>query len=201
MGRLSGKKPSPAMVTSIVALVFAVAGTSVAGVATISVLNKKEKKQTSKIAKKEIKKAAPGLSVANADKLDGKDASQLQTTSAYAERTSGDFPLTASFQEVVTTSVTTTGTRIVATASLELDANGAGGDTAHCRLRIAGVESSTYDSKAFPSNRRWRSLSRARSSRAPMRWASSAAKPGPSSTWTPRSRSSRWASRAARRVI
>ena len=150
MGRVRGKKPSPAMVTSIVALVFAVAGTSVAAVATVSVLNKKEKKQTSKIAKKEIKKAAPGLSVANADTLDGKHASQLQTTSAYAERTSGDFPLTASFQEVVATSVTTTGTRIVATASLELDANGGGSDTAHCRLRIAGVESSTYDQQSLP---------------------------------------------------
>ena len=150
MGRVSGKKPSPAMVTSIVALVFAVAGTSVAGVATISVLSKKEKKQTSKIAKKEINKAAPGLSVAsatNADKLDGKDASQLQTTSAYAERTV-DLPLTGAFQDVVTTSVTTTGTRIVANASLELD-SGVSSDV-HCRLRIAGVESFTYDEQDLP---------------------------------------------------
>jgi hypothetical protein len=64
--RVSGRKPSPATVISIVALVFAVAGTAVAGVATISVLNKKEKKQTRNIAKQEIKKAAAGLSVANA---------------------------------------------------------------------------------------------------------------------------------------
>lgn len=63
---LKWRRPSPAMVVSIMALVFAVAGTAVAGVASISVLNKKEKKQTRNIAKDEIKKAAPGLSVANA---------------------------------------------------------------------------------------------------------------------------------------
>lgn len=54
------------MVVSIVALVLSVAGTSVAGVATISVLNKKEKKQTRNIAKDEINRAAPGLTVAAA---------------------------------------------------------------------------------------------------------------------------------------
>ena len=66
MRRPLGRKPSPALAISIVALVFALAGTSIAGVATISVLNKKEKKQTRNIARDEIKKAAPGLSVANA---------------------------------------------------------------------------------------------------------------------------------------
>jgi hypothetical protein len=91
MGRLRGKKPSPAMTVAIVALVFAVAGTSVAGVATISVLNKKEKKQTRNIAKDEIKKAAPGLSVANAtnagnaNTLGGLSAAQLQQPIAYGD--------------------------------------------------------------------------------------------------------------------
>jgi hypothetical protein len=66
MERLRGSKPSPAMVVSIIALVFALAGSAAAGVATISVLSKKEKKQTRNIAKDEIRKAAPGLSVANA---------------------------------------------------------------------------------------------------------------------------------------
>ncbi|MBM3666730.1 MAG: hypothetical protein FJW90_04495 [Actinobacteria bacterium] len=65
------------MVVSIVALIFAVAGTSVASVATISALSKKEKKQTRKIAKNEVNKAAPGLSVlsattsGNSDQLGG----------------------------------------------------------------------------------------------------------------------------------
>ena len=66
MERTRGRKPSPALVVSIIALIFALAGTSIAGVATISVLSKKEKKQTRNIAKDEINKAAPGLSVANA---------------------------------------------------------------------------------------------------------------------------------------
>jgi hypothetical protein len=77
MGRIREKRPSPAMVVAIVSLVFAVGGTAVAGVATISVLSKKEKKQTRNIAKDEIKKAAPSLQVAraqnagNADTLGG----------------------------------------------------------------------------------------------------------------------------------
>jgi hypothetical protein len=142
MGRVRGKKLSPAMVTSIVALVFAVAGTSVAAV---SALTKNEKKQVSKIAKKEIKKAAPGLSVANADTVDGKHAS----ASAYAERTDPDLALTVNFQDVVTTSVTTTGSaRVIATAALELDAGAT--TSAHCRLRIAGVEGFTYDAQELP---------------------------------------------------
>jgi hypothetical protein len=64
------RRPSPAMVVSIIALVFAVVGTGVASVATVSVLNKQEKKQTKKISKNqannEITKRAPGLSVASA---------------------------------------------------------------------------------------------------------------------------------------
>ena len=78
------KRPSAPMVLSIIAVVFALAGTGAASVATISVLSKKEKKQTRNIAKDEIKKAAPGLSVANA-----KNAASLggQPASSYALRT------------------------------------------------------------------------------------------------------------------
>ncbi|MGZ5342898.1 MAG: hypothetical protein ACXWEK_07675 [Solirubrobacterales bacterium] len=81
------------------ALIVALAGTAIAGpLATTSVLNKKEKKQTRNIARNEIKAAAPNLSVrsatnatsatsatsatnatnatnaANADQVDGHDA-------------------------------------------------------------------------------------------------------------------------------
>jgi uncharacterized protein (DUF2147 family) len=108
MGRVKGKKSSPALVVSIVALVFAVAGTSVAGVATISVLNKKEKKQTRNIANQQIDKRASGLNVnsaktaahatdadhaslantaGNADQLDGQDATDF--TGADELHTSG----------------------------------------------------------------------------------------------------------------
>jgi hypothetical protein len=75
------------MVLSIIAVVFALAGTGAASVATISALSKKEKKQTRKIAKKEIRKAAPGLSVANATNAqNATNASQLggQPASFYA---------------------------------------------------------------------------------------------------------------------
>jgi ABC-type Na+ efflux pump permease subunit len=59
------RKPSPALVLSVVAIVLALAGTGVASVATISALSKKEKKQTRNIADSEVNKLAPGLSVAN----------------------------------------------------------------------------------------------------------------------------------------
>jgi hypothetical protein len=60
------RRPSPALVMSIIALVFALVGTAAASVATISVLNKKEKKQTKKIADREVKKLGPNLSVKSA---------------------------------------------------------------------------------------------------------------------------------------
>src|SRR5215475_4587726 len=61
------RRPSPAMIVAIAALVAALGGTAVAGPqAIISALNKKEKKQTRNIANSEIDKRAPGLSVANA---------------------------------------------------------------------------------------------------------------------------------------
>lgn len=69
MERLRGMKPSPAMVVSIIALVFALAGSAAAGVATISKLSKKEKKQTRNIADSEVNKLAPGLSVKSAGAL------------------------------------------------------------------------------------------------------------------------------------
>lgn len=75
MSKIRVHKPSPAMAVAIIALIFAVTGTAAAGVATISVLSKKEKKQTRNIAKDEINKAAPGLSVADSAKLGGQAAS------------------------------------------------------------------------------------------------------------------------------
>jgi hypothetical protein len=65
------KRPSPSMVVAIIALVFALVGTAIGSVATISVLNKKEKKQTRNIADSEENKLAPGLSVAHAKSADG----------------------------------------------------------------------------------------------------------------------------------
>jgi len=76
MKRLGGKRPSAgsaALVISIMALVASLAGTGIAQDAVKSVLNKKEKKQTRKIAKSEVNKLAPGLSVANAGKVGNRE--------------------------------------------------------------------------------------------------------------------------------
>jgi hypothetical protein len=53
---LRGRRPSPGMIVAVVALSVALAGTGVAGVATISRLDKQEKKQVKKIAKKQAGK-------------------------------------------------------------------------------------------------------------------------------------------------
>jgi hypothetical protein len=78
-------RPSPAIVLAILALVAALAGTAVADPgASISAVTKKKVK---KIARKQIKKAAPRLSVShaktadtatNAGSVDGLDSTQLQ---------------------------------------------------------------------------------------------------------------------------
>ena len=52
--RIKRGKPSPAMLVAIVALVAALAGTAIGGVA-ITALNKQEKRQVKRIAKKEAK--------------------------------------------------------------------------------------------------------------------------------------------------
>jgi hypothetical protein len=82
MGRVRHRAPSPAMVVAIIALVLAAVGTAVAGVATVSSLSKKDKKQTRNIAKNEITKAAPGLSVADSAKLGGLPASSYSLRTA-----------------------------------------------------------------------------------------------------------------------
>jgi hypothetical protein len=81
--RLRRERPTAAMLVAVAALVFAVAGTSVASVATVSALSKQEKKQVSKIATKQIKKQAPGLSVASADTAD-------RATNVYGAQVNAD---------------------------------------------------------------------------------------------------------------
>jgi len=60
MGKLKGRRPSPALLVAVVALVAALGGGAVAGVAVTS-LNKKDKKQVRKIAKKLDKKAIKSI--------------------------------------------------------------------------------------------------------------------------------------------
>jgi hypothetical protein len=62
-------KPSPALIVAVVALVVALAGGAVAGVAVTS-LNKREKKVVKRIASKQIRKKEPGLDVNSAKSAD-----------------------------------------------------------------------------------------------------------------------------------
>jgi hypothetical protein len=80
MRQVGTSRPSPAIVIAILALVAALAGTALAGPdASTSALNKKKVK---KIAKKQVKKLAPGLSVANADALGGKPPSTFASATS-----------------------------------------------------------------------------------------------------------------------
>jgi hypothetical protein len=88
------KRPSPSMVVAIIALVFALVGTAIGSVATISALSKKEKKQTRGIADSEVSKLAPGLSVKHAGTADSA-ASAGTADSAASATTLGGLPPSA----------------------------------------------------------------------------------------------------------
>lgn len=70
MRGIHGKRPSPGVVIGVLALAVALSGTAIAGVAAVSNLSKKEKKQVRKIADRRITKRAPKLSVGHADRAD-----------------------------------------------------------------------------------------------------------------------------------
>src|SRR5215208_3490756 len=67
MTRSKGRRPSPAMIVAATALIVALAGTAMAAPTAIkSILNKQEKKQVKSIAKNQVNKLAPDLSVKHA---------------------------------------------------------------------------------------------------------------------------------------
>jgi hypothetical protein len=91
MRRVWRTRPSPAIVVAVLALVAGVTGAAVAQPAAKKAVTKKKVK---KIADKEIKKLAPGLSVANADTATNADSAANanalggQPAGAYASKTS-----------------------------------------------------------------------------------------------------------------
>src|SRR5262249_41233618 len=106
MTSLKGRRPSPAMVVAITALIVALAGTAMAAPTAIkSILNKQEKKQTKNIAKNQVNSLAPGLSAkhaktadvaSNADALGGQDLKNIvvaksDTPGAQCDPGSGTF--------------------------------------------------------------------------------------------------------------
>ena len=75
----------------------------------------------------------------DANTLDGQNSTDFSTASASTER-SDNLALTAAFQDVLSTSITTsTESRVLATASLEVEGNGGGDDDAGCQIVIGGV--------------------------------------------------------------
>ncbi|HEX6587024.1 MAG TPA: hypothetical protein VF052_09745 [Solirubrobacterales bacterium] len=94
MRRLKGRMPSPAMTVAGVALIIALAGTAMAAPTAIkSILNKQEKKQVKAIAKNQVNKLAPGLSVANAATATNANQANTATsaeTAANAEALGGN---------------------------------------------------------------------------------------------------------------
>ena len=86
MDRLGRLRPSPAMLVAVAALVAALAGTAVAGVATFSKLDGKERRQVAKIARKaadkQITRRAPTLSVAAAGSANTANTASTAITAA-----------------------------------------------------------------------------------------------------------------------
>jgi hypothetical protein len=140
MSLIKRMQPSPSMLVAGVAVIVSLAGTAIAGpLATNSALNKAEKKQVNRL----IKKAGPGLSVANADTVDGANAADLRTSSASNQNASF-FALSSSFQTVASATITTHGPgRVLATGSASLF-NPASGGTGACRVVLDGDTSVDY---------------------------------------------------------
>ena len=101
-----GRRPSPAMIVAMTALIVALAGTAMAAPTAIkSILNKKEKKQTKNIAKNQINALAPGLSVKHADSAGSAKHADSATNADNAKRADN--------------ADTLSGTTIVGTADIE----------------------------------------------------------------------------------
>ena len=81
-----GRRPSPAMIVALAALVVALAGTAMAAPTAIkSILNKKEKKQAKNIAKNQINALAPGLSVKHANTAGSADSAKHADSATNAD--------------------------------------------------------------------------------------------------------------------
>lgn len=140
---------SPAMVVAIVALIAAVAGTSFAGVATISALNKGEKKQVRKI----VKNNAYTKADADARFLQG---AEVLTSQATATNLLANFQPNGSFTSVLNHSVTvpSAGTLLI-WGSVALEDGNDTSTPVESRLRVDGaqagvIQQSVVQVLAFP---------------------------------------------------
>ena len=113
MRQSKASRPSPVFILAVLALVAAFAGTAIAGPDAIS--NKVTKSKVKTIAKKQINKAAPGLSVAeakkagNAERLGGDPASAyLKGTGVRFVRINSDGTINTALSKGVTQANVTT---------------------------------------------------------------------------------------------
>ena len=84
------RRPSPAMIVAATALIVALAGTAMAAPTAIkSILNKKEKKQASNIAKNQINALAPTLSVKRATTAGSADTAKRADAATNADALGG----------------------------------------------------------------------------------------------------------------
>jgi hypothetical protein len=146
MRTLLSRRPSPSMLVALLALIAALVGTAVAGK---SVLDKPEKRQVRKLARSEIQKAAPGLSVAsavnatnaasamnaeNADAVDG--VSEEELTRGRSQFDASCNPDSTTFEDCVGQNLTLpreARALIIASGGFRSDAGGA---TGTCRLEV-----------------------------------------------------------------
>ena len=149
------RRPSPAMVIAIVALIVALGGTALAG----GFITKKKAK---KIAANQVNKLAPGLSVAHAGAADnatnatnatnannlGNQAPSAYETAAASNVRSNVLAMTTLNQTVLSATITTpSAMTVTAFASIEMKADGGGNDNNNCNLQIDatnGPRQSTY---------------------------------------------------------
>jgi hypothetical protein len=90
MTRSKGRRPSPAMIVAATALIVALAGTAMAAPTAIkSILNKQEKKQVKSIAKNQVNKLAPDLSVKHAKTADTATTATTANTAKDADALDG----------------------------------------------------------------------------------------------------------------
>jgi hypothetical protein len=150
--KLRARRPSPAMIVSVIALVFALAGTGIASVATISALSKKDKKKVKNIAKNQadtqITARAPGLSVKHAG-----DADSAGTGTALEANGSGTTAINQPYSAAPNTLLSLSlpgGRNYLVTADTELiDASVGNTRSSDCFLNDDGNQigrnSDTYD--------------------------------------------------------
>ena len=145
------RRPSPAMVVAMIALIAALAGTAIAAAPV-----------TKKTVNKIINNRAPGLSVShaktadtatsanNATTLNNLNANDLATAGSFDQR--GDtVALTGANVTYLSAPITTSGQKVLtAVASIEATSNGGTDDNINCNISIDGVDGPSQSTAVTP---------------------------------------------------